>query len=83
MSTPVSPGSEPTVCRRLSRNRGKHAAPRRPGSRLISGLVLLLAGGSVFGTCQARFRDAVVSGSKDYFFTFFDPATVVDGILGT
>ncbi len=61
-------------------------------SRLAATLVAVLAGGSLLGTCQARFREAAISGSKCYFFgvrspgsvscdSLFDPTDIVDSVL--
>jgi len=48
-------------------------------SRIAKGLVLLFAGGSMFTTCQGRFRQAVVDGGKTLLFqTLFDPAPIID-----
>lgn len=62
-------------------------------SRLAATLAAALAGGSLLGTCQARFRDAAISGSKCYFFgvrspgsipcdSLFDPTDIVESLLG-
>jgi hypothetical protein len=40
-------------------------------------LTAALAGGSLFGACEVRFRDAIVSGSKDYLRTLLDPASIL------
>jgi hypothetical protein len=32
----------------------------------------LLSGGTLFGTCEMRFRDAVVDGSKTFALSLFD-----------
>jgi hypothetical protein len=36
-----------------------------------------LAGGTMFGTCQARIRDSVVNGTQLFILNLFDPANVV------
>jgi hypothetical protein len=41
-----------------------------------------LAGGSMLSTCDTRLRDAVVSGSKDYFFSLLNPNTIVNVLFG-
>ena len=40
-------------------------------------LTAALAGGSLFGACEVRFRDAIVSGSKDYLRTLLDPTSIL------
>jgi hypothetical protein len=40
-------------------------------------LTAALAGGSLFGACEVRFRDAIVSGSKDYLRTLLDPSSIL------
>jgi len=40
-------------------------------------LTAALAGGSLFGACEVRFRDAIVSGSKDYVRVLLDPANIL------
>ena len=47
----------------------------RHRSRLTVSLSLLLAGGSLFGACQARFR------AKDLLFTLLSPDTIAGLIL--
>ena len=48
---------------------------RRSRPRLILTLAAALTGGSVLGTCEARFKDAVVTGAESYLFnTLFNPA---------
>ena len=39
-----------------------------------------LAGGSVFGACETRFRTALVDGTKNYFFTLLDPELFLEFI---
>ena len=65
-----------------------HLRPTRHGrvssgrrSRLALTLAAALAGGSLLSTCQTRLKDAIVSGSKDYFFTFLDPSSMADFLL--
>ncbi|MFQ5462512.1 MAG: hypothetical protein ACE5E5_07780 [Phycisphaerae bacterium] len=53
-------------------------------SRIAKGLVLLFAGGSMFTTCQGRFRQAVVDGGKTLLFqTLFDPTPIIDLLVPT
>jgi len=53
-------------------------------SRIAKGMVLLFASGSMFTTCQGRFRQAVVNGGKTFLFTnLFDPTTVIDLLVPT
>ena len=40
-------------------------------------LTAALAGGSLFGACEVRFRDAIVSGFKDYLRTLLDPSSIL------
>ena len=48
---------------------------QRTRSRLALTLAAALTGGSVLGTCEARFKDAVVSGAEGYLFnTLLNPA---------
>lgn len=53
----------------------------RHRSRLAASLSLLLAGGSLFGACEMRFRDAFVAASQDFLFTLLDADTIVGLIL--
>ncbi len=41
-------------------------------------LAAVLAGGSLFGACEARLKDAVVNGSKDYLAALLDPTLVLE-----
>ena len=50
-------------------------------SRLAMSLAAALAGGSVFGACEARLKDAVVNGSKDYLAALLDPTLVLELLL--
>lgn len=48
-------------------------------SALVRIAFAALAGGSVLTTCQSRFRDAVVFGTRDFFLSsVLDPATFVE-----
>ncbi|RME40507.1 MAG: hypothetical protein D6788_03185 [Planctomycetota bacterium] len=42
----------------------------------------LLSGGTLFSTCETRVRDAAVQGTKNFFFSLFNPTTVVQTIFG-
>ena len=50
-------------------------------SKLAMILAAALAGGSLLSTCQTRLKDAIVSGSKDYFFTLLDPSSIAEFLL--
>jgi hypothetical protein len=45
--------------------------------RLAVLTAVALAGGTMFGTCQARIRDSVVNGTQLFILNLFDPANVV------
>jgi len=48
-------------------------------SALVRIAFAALAGGSVLTTCQSRFRDAVVFGTRDFFLnSVLDPANIVE-----
>jgi hypothetical protein len=50
--------------------------------RGVLALTSLLAGGSLFATCEARLHDSIVDGTKFWFLGLFDPANLEDlGIL--
>ena len=46
--------------------------------KLETSLFVLLAGGSVFTSCDTRFRQIVVGGTKNYVQTLLDPAAIVE-----
>lgn len=53
-------------------------------------LTAALAGGSLFGACEVRLKDAIVGGSKDYLSSLLSPENVLqvlfpesDGASGT
>jgi hypothetical protein len=50
----------------------KHAAAQR----LYRVLFAALAGGSLCQTCETRFRDAFVQGTRTYISTLLDPRTI-------
>lgn len=60
--------------------RGTLSSARR--SKLAMILAAALAGGSLMSTCQTRLKDAIISGSKDYFFTLLDPSSIAEFLLG-
>jgi len=41
-------------------------------------LAAALAGGSLLSTCETRLKDAVVGGTKNYFFSLLSPTSIVD-----
>ncbi len=49
------------------------ASPNSRSGRLLI-LALMLGGGTLFGTCQMRLRDAIVDSSKQVFISLFDPS---------
>ncbi len=64
---------EPWVLTGAACGTGFKPVPHKPAallrrSRLAVALAAALAGGSLLGACQARFRDAVINGSKCFFF---------------
>ena len=44
---------------------------RNSRSKLMVTLAVALSGGTVFGGCQTRFKEALVNDTKDYFLTDF------------
>ena len=52
-------------------------------SRLAVTLAAALVGGSMLSTCDTRLRDAVVSGSKQYFFGLLSPDAIVEALFGS
>ncbi len=50
--------------------------------RTALALAAAMAGGSVCGTCEMRFKDALVGGATDYLSTLLDPTVIVDLVLG-
>ena len=40
-------------------------------------LTAALAGGSLFGACEVRLRDAIVGGTRDYLSTLLSPNNVL------
>ena len=59
----------------------RFAATRR--RKLAMTLAAALAGGSMLSTCETRLKDAVVGGTKDYFFSILNPTTIVDLLFPT
>lgn len=39
--------------------------------------IAVLAGGSLFGTCEVRLHDAIVGGSKDFLNSLLSPNSVL------
>ena len=39
-----------------------------------------LAGGSLFGACEVRLRDAIVGGSKDFLRSLLDPTNILESL---
>ncbi len=60
----------------------RKSRPRARLSRLALTLAAALASGSLLSTCQTRLKGAVVSGTKDYFFTLLDPAAIIELLVG-
>jgi len=54
--------------------------PRRRLSRARWILTAALAGGSLFGACEVRLRDAIVGGSKDFLRSLFDPTNILESL---
>ena len=54
----------------------------RKWTSLVLTLTATMAGGSLLTSCQGRFFDAVVTGSKDFLFTLFDPAGLLELVNG-
>ena len=46
--------------------------------KLSLALSAALAGGSLLTTCEARLKDAVVGGTKDFISTLLDPSTYIE-----
>lgn len=47
-------------------------------SRLATALLLAGSGGTLFSSCETRFRDAFVAGTKDFFLSFLDPQNLAN-----
>ena len=57
--------------------------PRRSRTvRLTLALAAAMAGGSLCGTCEMRFKDALIGGATGYLSTLLDPTAIVDLVLG-
>ena len=56
----------------------------RWGRETLLTLMAALAGGSVFGPCQTRLHDAFIGGTKNFVFSLFNPALVLEqlGLAG-
>ena len=58
---------------------------RRKTARAKSIVILLattLGGGTLLGTCQSRFKDALIQGGKQYLYNDFLPSLIGDSPLG-
>ena len=53
---------------------------RRRLRKLRWTLTAALAGGSLFGACEVRLRDAIVGGSKDFLRSLLDPTNVLQSL---
>jgi len=51
--------------------------------RLVQALVSAMLGGSLFTSCDTRFREAAVSGATNYFLSLLDPTTIIESITNT
>ena len=62
----------------LSKARAALTEPRRRTSRsgLTFAALAALAGGTLFGACEMRIRDAVVGGTKNFLFTDLLPGAL-------
>ncbi len=50
-------------------------------SKLAMVLAAALTSGTLFLSCQTRFKDAVVDGATSYLFSILDPETIVGLIV--
>lgn len=48
---------------------------------MTSLVVAVLAGGSLLQTCEVRFRDAAVAGTRNYIRTLLDPSSVLQVLI--
>jgi len=53
---------------------------RKHRSKVAALLVAMLSGGSLFTSCETRFREAAVSGAKSYLYSGFLPA-LLEGLV--
>ena len=49
--------------------------------RIVQVLAVALAGGLLPISCQTRFRDAVVAGTKNYVSTLLDPSLYISDLF--
>ncbi|MBU0718995.1 MAG: hypothetical protein KJ749_12155 [Planctomycetes bacterium] len=49
---------------------------KRKRFKVSGALAVALAGGTLFGGCEVRLKDAIVSGTKDYILTGLLPSLV-------
>jgi hypothetical protein len=54
---------------------------RTNSRRLVLTLVAALAGGILPASCVTRVGDAVVSGSKSFLFSLFDPTSFIENFI--
>ena len=50
--------------------------PRRRKSQPLMLIAIALSGSTLFGGCETIFKDAFVSGTKNYFLTGFLPSLI-------
>lgn len=68
---------------RLSKNnQSKSSTLHKPNRKWAILLSTLMAGGTLFSTCQTRLRDASIQGTKDFIFTILNPITIAEIIFG-
>lgn len=46
-------------------------------AKLAGTFVAMMAGGSLFTSCQTRIRDSVVGGSRSFVLSLLDPAAIL------
>jgi len=54
---------------------------RRKRLRRALTLILPLTGGTLFTNCQARIRESVIDGSKNYLSSLLDPTSILEALL--
>ena len=47
---------------------------------MLAFVAATLAGGTLFGTCQTRVHDALIDGSKNFFYQLLDPSNLIDSL---
>ncbi len=55
---------------------------KKTRSWIAATLALTLGSGMLFGSCQARFKDAFVQGSKDYILNGLLPSLLPQDLMG-